>query len=158
MELIKIDKGIRKAVTAAIIENWGSSIIVTRGMIYNTEELDGYAAMENDSLIGIITYFIQGLECEVISLDSFKENRGVGTSLLNAVISHAKVNSCRRIFLITTNDNTSAMRFYQKRGFDFTALYHNAIEKSREIKPQIPQFGFEGIPIKHEIEFEMELK
>ncbi|WOO37309.1 GNAT family N-acetyltransferase [Anaerocolumna sp. AGMB13020] len=158
MELIKIDKGLRKAVTAAITETWGSSIIITRGKIHNTDELDGYVAMEKDSLIGIITYYIYNLECEVISLDSFKENRGVGTSLLNTVINDAKVNNCRRIFLITTNDNTSAMRFYQKRGFDFAAMYHNAIEKSRELKPQIPQNGFEGIPIKHEIEFELVLK
>jgi hypothetical protein len=34
------------------------------------------------------------------------------------------------------------------------ALHVNAIEESRKIKPQIPLYGFDGIPIMHEVEFE----
>ena len=59
--------------------------------------------------------------------------------------------------LITTNDNLSALQFYQKRGFDMSRLYHNAVDKSRKIKPQIPLTGANGIPIRHEIELEMKL-
>ena len=69
----------------------------------------------------------------------------------------AKKNGCRRVWLITTNDNTYAIRFYQKRGFDMAAIHRNAINESRKIKPQIPLTGFDKIPILHEIEFEMML-
>ena len=61
----------------------------------------------------------------------------------------------KRIELITTNDNLNAMRFYQKRGFDMVKLYHNALEISRKLKPSIPEVGEFGIPLRHEIEFEM---
>lgn len=34
------------------------------------------------------------------------------------------------------------------------ALHLNAVVKSRKIKPEIPLYGFDNIPILHEIEFE----
>jgi hypothetical protein len=37
------------------------------------------------------------------------------------------------------------------------AIHRNAIEISRKLKPSIPIIGKHGIPIKHEIEFEMNL-
>jgi RimJ/RimL family protein N-acetyltransferase len=69
----------------------------------------------------------------------------------------ARLHGCKRVWLITTNDNTHAIRYYQKRGFDLVAIHRNAIDASRKIKPQIPLTGFDGIPILHEIEFEMML-
>lgn len=54
-----------------------------------------------------------------------------------------------------TNDNIDAIRFYQKRGFDMARLYRNALEVSRSLKPSIPVIGDYGIPLRHEIEFEM---
>jgi hypothetical protein len=52
------------------------------------------------------------------------------------------------------NDNTRAMHFYQKRDSIMKALHYNAVEESRKIKPEIPRYGYDGIPILHEIEFE----
>ena len=72
-------------------------------------------------------------------------------------IKIAKDSGCSRVMLITTNDNLSALQFYQKRGFDIIRLYHNAVEESRKIKPQIPLIASNGIPIRHEIELEMKL-
>ena len=95
---------------------------------------------------------------EILSLDSFREDRGVGSALLNAAVEEARSRSLRRIMLITTNDNTRAIRFYQKRGFDMAALYRGAVEKARAIKPSIPLLGIDGIPLRHEIEFEMLLE
>ena len=44
------------------------------------------------------------------------------------------------------------MRFYQKRGFVLWRIINNAVEKAREIKPEIPLIGNDGIPIRDEIE------
>jgi hypothetical protein len=49
----------------------------------------------------------------------------------------------------------AALRFYQKKGFVLVALYPNAIEESRRLKPEIPLLGNDGIPIRDEIEFEL---
>jgi hypothetical protein len=47
------------------------------------------------------------------------------------------------------------LRFYQKRGLVLTALHRDAIGRSRQIKPEIPPTGNDGIPIRDEIELEM---
>jgi ribosomal protein S18 acetylase RimI-like enzyme len=59
--------------------------------------------------------------------------------------------------LITTNDNTHALRFYQRRGFVLSALHRGAIRRSRQLKPEIPLAGFGGIPIRDELELQMSL-
>ena len=74
--------------------------------------------------------------------------------MVNAVIDVALIKKCKRVWLITTNDNLGALRFYQKMGFELVAIYRGAINKSRKIKPSIPEKGFDGIPIRDEIELE----
>ena len=64
---------------------------------------------------------------------------------------------CRRLWLITTNDNLPALRFYQRRGFVLAALHRDAIAASRRLKPQIPLLGLDNIPIRDELELEMAL-
>jgi ribosomal protein S18 acetylase RimI-like enzyme len=65
---------------------------------------------------------------------------------------------CSRLWLITTNDNLIALKFYQKRGFQLIAVHPDALAESRKIKPSIPQFGMHGIPLRDEIELHMILK
>ena len=69
----------------------------------------------------------------------------------------ARLALCKQVWLITTNDNIEAIHFYQRCGYDMVGLYHNALEESRKLKPQIPLVGSFGIPIKHEIEFRKNL-
>jgi hypothetical protein len=57
----------------------------------------------------------------------------------------------------TTNDNTRALRFYQRAGFHLTALRPGAVTAARKSKPEIPELGEDGIPIRDEIELTMEL-
>ena len=59
--------------------------------------------------------------------------------------------------LVTTNDNTSALRFYQRRGWVLAAVHVGGIEASRRIKPSIPARGNDGIPIRDELELECAL-
>lgn len=153
----EINENDKEIVTHLIVENWGSSIIVSKGKVYDVFSLPGFIAESDGKIIGLITYNVHGYECEITTLDSYTENKGIGSRLIEEVIKIARENNCYRIWLVTTNDNTKAIRFYQKRGFTITAIYINAIRKSREIKPQIPLFGFDNIPILHEIVFEQRL-
>jgi ribosomal protein S18 acetylase RimI-like enzyme len=147
----------KEVVTQLIAENWGSSIIVSRSKAHDVSTLPGFIAESNKKIAGLITYDIDGDECEITTLDSFIVNRGIGSRLIEEVIKIARENNCCRVWLITTNDNTKAIRFYQKRSFTITAIHIDAIKKSREIKPKIPLFGYDDIPILHEIEFEKRL-
>ena len=140
-----------------IAGQWGSALSVSRGQIFNTGELPGFLCLENKDIIGLVTYHIEGEECEIVTLNSESHNKGLGTTLINKVIDNAKASGCTRVWLITTNDNTRAIRFYQKRGFEWVGFYKNSMEASRKLKHEIPELGDDGIPIKHEIEFELRL-
>jgi hypothetical protein len=62
-----------------------------------------------------------------------------------------------RLWLITSNDNLNAIRFYQRRGMRLTAVHRGAIDEARQIKPSIPLIGEHGIPIHDELELELRL-
>lgn len=47
---------------------------------------------------------------------------GVGTKLLSEAISFARVQSCKRITLLTDRSNESAQRFYAKQGFVVSSM------------------------------------
>ena len=146
-----------RLVSSILADNWGSGIIVTRGRVHDASALPGFIAEADGKTAGLITYEISQSGCEIVSLDSLIENKGVGSSLIEEVVKVARECDCHRVWLITTNDNTIAMRFYQKRGFSFAGIHLDTVTNARAIKPQIPLLGFHGIPIRHEIEFEIKL-
>jgi N-acetylglutamate synthase-like GNAT family acetyltransferase len=117
--------------------------------------LPGFFAREMDEIIGLVTYNISNQGCEIITINSLREFTGLGTALLEAVKKVAIKKSSRRVWLVTTNDNLPALRFYQKRGFVISAIHSNAIAKNRLMKPEIPLIGMYGIPIRDEIEMEL---
>ena len=87
------------------------------------------------------------------------EGRGAGTSLLGAVRDAATAAGCRRVWLVTTNDNVHAIAFYQRRGWDWVAFHRDAITTARRsLKPEIPERGDGGVPVRHEIELELRLR
>lgn len=152
-EILDTDK---KWVKTLLIERWGSPQIITKGKVYNALDLPGFIAFHGEKPVGLAIYRIEGNECELITLDSVEQGRGIGTQLLNSVIEKSRKENCNRLWLITTNDNMKAQKFYKKRGFMIVAVYKNAIIESRKLKPQIPLMGENGIPIKDEIEMELQ--
>lgn len=157
IEIKKINSKNRQQINNFISSCWFSTDMVVRGEIVDMTKMDGFASYENDRIIGLVTYRICDNECEIMSLDSLNERQGIGTALINKMKEEAIKEKCIKLKLITTNDNINAIRFYQKRGFDMVRIYHNALDVSRKLKPSIPMVGNFGIPLKHEIEFEMEL-
>jgi GNAT superfamily N-acetyltransferase len=141
-----------------IEEHWGSSVVVSRGIVHRPGALPGFTAEQDGDHVGLITYDVQGDDCEIVSLDSLVEGIGIGSALIEAVKEAAAAARCKRLWLITTNDNTAALRFYQKRGFSLVAVHRDALARSRELKPEIPLMGMDGIPLRDEIELEMMLR
>jgi len=145
-------------ITEVLLENWASNIIVTRGISYEADLLPGFIAEAEGVRVGLLTYFINNEKLEIISLNAIEEGKGVGTALLIEVEKLAKMKKCSHIWLITTNDNVDALRFYQKRGYEIVSVHRYAIEESRKLKPQLPFVGKYGIPIRDEIEMEKQLE
>ena len=147
----------RPWIAAFLKEAWAGPAVVTRGRVYKADELPGFVAEWDGDPVGLATYRIEANQCEIITFNSMEEGQGIGTALLAAVKDTARAAGCRRLRLITTNDNTAALRFYQKRGLRLAALYRDALEESRKLKPGIPLIGNDGIPLRDEIELEMVL-
>jgi ribosomal protein S18 acetylase RimI-like enzyme len=147
----------REWVARLALELWGSDRVVSRGRVWHLSELAGFAAVDGDRVAGLITYRVEEGQMEVVSIDSLEQGRGIGTALLEAAASQARAAGCRRLWLITTNDNLRALRFYQRRGMRLAALHRDAVARSRELKPQIPRMGCHGIPIRDELELELRL-
>jgi GNAT superfamily N-acetyltransferase len=130
-------------------------MIVVHQDLYYPAELPGFIAWQNEHITGLVTYHFEDNAVELLTLNSLIPDQGMGTALIEAVKIAARSFAARRLWLVTTNDNLNALRFYQKRGFHLTALYPGAVSLAREIKPAIPLTGDFDIPIRDEIELEM---
>lgn len=142
-----------------MVEHWGSALMAVHDELFRMDELPGLAAELDGKVVGLVTYRLLGDACELMSLDSLIERRGIGGALIGAMREQAAQAGCRRLRLTTTNDNLDALRFYQKRGFRLVALHPGAVDLARRtLKPEIPLLGDDGIPIRDEIELEEEFR
>lgn len=174
-----VEQADREWVARMFDEHWGATHIVTRGRAHYGHLLAGFIAERpkpapqpaaTDSAdatedtpvvemekVGLLTYTVDGKTCEIISINSLQEGTGVGRALVETMRDVAKEAGIQRLWLIVTNDNIAALRFWQKHGFVLVAVYPDSIAQARRLKPQIPLTGRNGIPIRDEIELEMKL-
>jgi ribosomal protein S18 acetylase RimI-like enzyme len=126
--------------------------------VWTPAELPGFAAFEDDRCVGLLTYEIEGDALEIVTIDALVEGQGIGTALLRAVEEVARAQGCRRLRLVTTNNNLRALLFYQRAGFRLVALVPGAVEESRKLKPSIPELDAAGLPIRDELHLELPLR
>lgn len=150
----EITEADRPFVQSVLRRYWASLIQVSKGRRHQADELPGFLAMRDDEIVGMLTYDIRGDECEIVTHNSLAGHGGIGSCLMAAVRAKARESGCKRLWLVTTNDNTSAIRFYQRRDFNLAAVHRDAVKLARTLKPEIPDIGMDGIPIRHEIELE----
>lgn len=136
---------------------WGEPRIVSLGVEHQADELPGAIAMDDDDPIGAITWHIADHQMEIVSLNAMRPRAGVGRALLESAKIAAKAANCARIWLLTTNDNTPAQRFYEKLGWRRVRIHHGAADEARKRKPTIPTHGIGGVPIHDEYEYEWRL-
>jgi GNAT superfamily N-acetyltransferase len=133
---------------------WASTRVVSRGIVHRADELPGIIALKGDERIGLLTFNIVGRSFEIVTMNSLRKREGIGGELVKRAVEIARKHNCLRIWVITTNDNKDALKFYQMLGFQIVAVHKNAIEVSRKLKPEIPLRGHDDIPITDEIELE----
>jgi len=139
-------------------ERWDGPTVVVHGECLLPDRLPGFIAERSAKPVGLVTFRICTGSCEIVTLDALERASGIGTALIAAMIETARQAHCGRIWLVTTNDNIDALRFYQRRGFVLAAVHRNAVAASRRIKPDIPLLGCYGIAIRDEIELEQRLE
>jgi len=80
---------------------------------------------------------------------------GIGAALLARATQVARDAGATRVWLITTNDNLRAIRFYERRGFRIIAVHRGAVDRARMLKPSIPLVAENGLELHDELEREL---
>lgn len=141
-----------------LTRRWGTTTMASRGNLLDAADMPALIAEREDMPAGLVTFLVRpGGEVELVTIDAFPAGAGTGGMLLDALTELGRRNGWRRLWLVISNDNLPALRTYQRHGFDLVAVHRGAIARSRELKPQIPLIGMDGIPIDHEIELELRL-
>lgn len=158
IEVRVITRGDRAWSVDVQTESWSEPVVARLGELIDPTRLPGFVALLDGERAGLAAYAVRGDECEVVTMRSLREGRGVGRALLDAVRDTAIESGCTRLWLITTNDNLRALGLYQRWGMDIVAFHSHAVtDARRDLKPTIPERGANGIPINHELELELRL-
>lgn len=148
----------RAWIAALSAATWGSSRIIVFGddgpELVDALSLPSLLAWKAEARVGWLAYREEPGSCEVVSLVAVEPLRGIGSALLRSLALACRNSGTGLVRLVTSNDNLSALRFYQRRGFRLAALHRDALERARALKPSLPQLGQDGIPIRDMLELE----
>jgi DNA-3-methyladenine glycosylase I len=154
--LRELTAGDRPRLAEQLAASWGSTRVASRGRLHEATDLPGFIALDGERWLGYSAYEIVGSSMEVVVLDSPMPARGAGSALIAACADLAVQRGLERLWLVTTNDNLQALRFYQRRGFVLVVLRPGAIDEARRtLKPEIPTVGLDEIPVRDELELEL---
>ncbi len=151
----EIEPSDREWVRSFLTQHFGSTKVVSRNVVHQADDLPGFIALYGGEPTALLTYCVMNGELEVVSLHAAIAGRGLGSRLLASARERARNLRCRRLWLITTNDNEPAIGFYKRWGMHLAAVHRGAIAESRKLKPEISLVGVGGRPIEDEIEFEL---
>jgi GNAT superfamily N-acetyltransferase len=138
-------------------EHWGLPI-VTPEREYMPPDVEGIICRALDGrTLGLVTWAVDGRRAEIVSLNALEPGRGIGSRLMDAAEDKLRRRGVRTAHLITTNDNLGALSFYLRRGYRLVRLHLDAMDRVRQVKPQVPLTGNHGIPLRDMWELEREL-
>lgn len=148
----------RPGVAALHDREWGGPYVVVHDTRYDLRELPTLVAVDGTGApAGALVYRLDDRGLEVVSLAATTPGSGAGSALLAAAEAVAEAAGAERLWLITTNDNLSALRFYQRRGLRIVAVDAGAVDRARRLKPTIPYLGEHDIPLHDELLLERPL-
>jgi GNAT superfamily N-acetyltransferase len=140
-----------------LAESWGALTVVAQGVVYRLADLPALVAVHGGHIWGAVTLDVAGGACQLVSGNAFRPRQGVGTALIEHAARQAAHDGCGTLWCTTTNDNLDALRFYQRRGFRLARIRSGAVDAARLVKPQIPEIGAYGIPLRDELDLERDL-
>jgi 2-oxo-4-hydroxy-4-carboxy--5-ureidoimidazoline (OHCU) decarboxylase/GNAT superfamily N-acetyltransferase len=135
----------------------GTRMTARLGELLDPLELPGLVAEVGGSPVGLLTYQVKDDEMEALTVYAQASGRGAGSALLAAAVYEARQRGARRLWLLTTNDNLHAIRFYLRRGMHVVRVHERAVNRDRKLKPEMSRVnGENGIPMRDLVEFELD--
>ncbi len=145
------DMQVRAATTDEIKDLWEErwlGCVVGLSTVYTPDDVEGLALVDHhDDIAALVTFLIDGPSGQVVTLDTIVRGRGFGRRMLEVVEGEFHGRGLGRAWALMTNDNLRAVGLYISRGYRLTKVHLDAVERVRKYKPQLPQKGYEGIPI-----------
>jgi len=77
-------------VAALLKDRWGCTRIVSRGRVHEADTLPGFVATQEGERVGLLTYSVDGKECEIVTIDSLAGGKRIGSALLEAARSQSR--------------------------------------------------------------------
>jgi ribosomal protein S18 acetylase RimI-like enzyme len=159
-------KGGRFDVRAAVAEDyphleelalhfWGETEMECFERTYDVLKLPAFAAYDDDELVGFLSYAVEEDALNIVVLNVLPEHQGVGLGkeLVKELVGEAKKRGLSRLIVATSNDNLSALYFYQRIGFVIEEVlpgriveYHGDVER-----------GVGDIPVRDEVRLQLPL-
>ncbi len=156
-----MEGGIEPASTELIArlweEQWGLPI-VTAKREYMPPDVEGFVwRTRGGERLGLVTWAVDGDRAEIVSIDALERGRRIGARLMEAAEEELRRRGVKTAHLVTTNDNHRALTFYLRRGYRLVRLHLDAMSRVREVKPDVPLVGNDGIPLRDMWELEKPL-
>lgn len=157
MEVRSLESSDRDWSDAVVAKHFGSTRVVSRGRLHDASALPGLVAVHADVPVGLLLFRVDEDECELVVLVAERPRHGIATALVRAFVERLSSMECARVWLVTTNDNAAAQSFYESLGWRLAAVHRGAVARARELKPEIPAFGENGVAIEDELEYEFDV-
>jgi len=121
---------------AMVKHHFGSTTVVSRGVEHDTTQLPALIALLDARPAGLVHYRIDGTSCEVVTLSVSQTRQGIGRMLMCALEGVAARHGCKRLWLVTTNDNADAHAFYDAVEWRRCAGQEGEVAFERVLEPQ----------------------
>ncbi|MEU4480128.1 GNAT family N-acetyltransferase [Micromonospora sp. NPDC023966] len=153
-----VEPGDQADLAALHRREWGGPYVVVHDTRYDLRELPTLVAVDGAGGFAVaLVHRLADDGLEVVSLAATAPGNGAGSALLAAAEAVAAAAGADRLWLVTTNDNLRALRFYQRRGLRIVAVDAGAVDRARAVKPSIPYLGEDDIPLHDELRLERRL-
>ena len=132
----------------------GGDEVVAGGFLHRLKDYDAIVAEQDGSPVGFVVFKASAVRWQVLAIVATREGSGIGTALLQELEKRAKAAGAAQVRLSTTNENFTALRFCQMRGYRMRQLIPGAFEEAKKLKG-IPSsqivLGHHDIEIRDEI-------
>lgn len=124
---------------------WGGEPLVSASGSHYLRDLNGLKASDADGDHGFCHFWINEGAMELVTLAVTGRAKGVGRILLDAALDAARKGRCTKAWLVTTSDNTRAIGFYERTGFQRTGIMADWMARVRQEKPHLDIPDHDGL-------------
>lgn len=148
----------KQVIVDLMLAAWGTSHMTVGMQLFDVAQIEAHALYdETGKMLAFASWTTRGPAIILCALHALEQGKSHAKVLLDGLMPLFRQSGARKIRAVTTNDNMTALTFYQRYGFRLSTLYVGAIDAYRPKVPTARSIGEHGIPIHDAIELEFSL-